>query len=190
MTHLSPETADWTFGSGWWCLALSTGPSLFAFTVVVQSVVPMNRIGVASGTLMFMRQIGATMGLAIAGTLFSATYQEQLPKSLAAQGLPTPLVEMLAKLSQALQGVGAGGHLLARVLPASQQHLIPHIVAGANDAFAKATGTAFWMTLVTGVAGLVITLALRDRELKDGRLATPDGSSRTGWRPPWLLTRS
>ena len=124
-----------------------------------------------------MRQIGGTLGLAVAGTMFSATYQDQLPKSLAAQGLPIPLVDTLAKLSQALQGVGVGGHLLARVLPASQANLIPQIVAGANDAIAKATGTVFWMTLITGLAGLVITLALRDRELKDVQLMSASGGA-------------
>jgi EmrB/QacA subfamily drug resistance transporter len=178
MTHLSPNTVDWTLSVWMVVLGLGMGPSLSAFTVVVQSVVPMNRIGAASGTLLFMRQIGSAMGLAIAGTVFSAIYLDQLPKSLAAQGLPAPLVDLVAKLSQALQGVGAGDHVLARVLPASQQHLIPQIVAGANDAFAKATGAAFWMTLITGVVGLVLTLGLRDRELKDVRpTPEPDDSN-------------
>jgi MFS family permease len=154
MTHLSPDTADWTLWVWMVVLGLGMGPSLSAFTVVVQSVVPMKRIGVASGTLLFMRQIGSAMGLAIAGTVFSAIYQDQLPKSLATEGLPAPLVATVAKLSQALQGVGAGGDVLARVLPASQQHLIPQIVAGANDAFARATGAAFWMTLIAGLVGL------------------------------------
>lgn len=166
MTHLSPDTADWTL---WSCLALlglGVGPSLSAFAVVVQSVVPMNRIGVASGTLVFMRQIGATMGLAVAGTVFSAIYEDQLPKSLLTEGVPDPLVATIIKLSQTLQGIGAGNEVLARVLPAAQRHLIPQIVAGANDAFARATGAAFWMTLIAGLVGLLLTLGLGDRELK------------------------
>lgn len=177
MTHLSPDTADWTLWGWMALLGIGVGPSLSAFTVIVQSLVPVNRIGVASGTLTFMRQIGGTLGLAVAGTMFSATYQDQLPKSLAAQGLPIPLVDTLAKLSQAFQGVGVGGHLLARVLPASQANLIPQIVAGANDAIAKAIGAVFWMTLITGLAGLLITLALHDRELKDVQLMPASGGA-------------
>lgn len=166
MTHLSPDTADWTLWSWMALLGLGVGPSLSAFAVVVQSVVPMNRIGVASGTLVFMRQIGATMGLAVAGTVFSAIYEDQLPKSLLTEGVPDPLVATIIKLSQTLQGIGAGNEVLARVLPAAQRHLIPQIVAGANDAFARATGAAFWMTLIAGLVGLLLTLGLGDRELK------------------------
>ncbi len=116
-----------------------------------------------------MSSAGATVGLAVAGTAFSTIFQKQLPSSLTGQGLPADVVSTATKLSQALEGVGSGARVLARILPPSQHSLIPQIVAGANDAFAIATGEAFWMAVIAGTVGLIITLGLRDLKLKQVR---------------------
>lgn len=86
------------------------------------------------------------MGLAIVGTVFSSIYQNQLPNSLVALGIPPDLVMALGKLSGVLQGVGNGQALLHRVLPPSALPLIPQMTAGANDAFSQALAASFFVT--------------------------------------------
>src|SRR5215470_1442759 len=169
MTHLRADTNDWMLWSWMLVLGLGIGPSMAGFTTVVQSFVPIHRLGVASSTLTFLRQIGASIGLAIAGTLFSSAFQSELPTSLRYQGVTEPLIDVLLKQAGVLQGVGNRAGLLAHVLPAQAHPLIPQILSGVNDAFAKSTGTVFWIALAAGGAALLVSLAIRDLELKHGR---------------------
>jgi hypothetical protein len=92
-------------------------------------------------------------------------HQDQLQVSLLDQGVPQNLVDVVSKMSGALQGVGNGAGLLTQVLPPEGRNFIPQILAGANDALAKATGSVFWIMIVSGCAALILTLVLRDREL-------------------------
>jgi hypothetical protein len=145
------------------------------YTVVVQNLVSSNRLGVATSTLTFIRQIGASVGLAAAGTVFLSSFTNRLPANLTAEGIPQPLISQLIKVSGALQNVGNGRPLLAQIL-SGQPALIPKVIAGANNAFALAIGDLFWITVVAGALGLVFTLALRDRPLRSSaefRAATP-----------------
>src|SRR4029077_16610910 len=59
---------------------IGIGPTLSVFTIIVQNAVPFNRLGVATGNLTFFRQIGGSVGLAIAGTVFANALAGELPK--------------------------------------------------------------------------------------------------------------
>jgi EmrB/QacA subfamily drug resistance transporter len=175
LTHLTAGIPDWELWAWMLILGLGTGPAMAGYTVVVQNLVSSNRLGVATSTLTFIRQIGASVGLAAAGTVFSSSFTNRLPANLAAEGIPQPLISQLVKVSGALQNVGNGRPLLAQIL-AGQPALIPRVIAGANNAFALAIGDLFWITVVAGALGLAFTLALRDRPLRSSaefRAATP-----------------
>src|SRR5215469_15288171 len=168
MTHLSVGTADWTIWVWLLPLGLGIGPMITAGTVIVQSLVASHRIGAASGSLGLFNQIGAVMGLAVVGSVFSSIYEDQLPHSLAAQGIPSNLIPALDKLSGVLQGVGNGQALLHSLLPASAWPLIPQIISAANDALAQALARSFFVTLVAGSVAFALSLALRDSKLQAG----------------------
>src|SRR5215831_16022585 len=178
LTHLTAGISDWQLWLWLLVLGLGIGPAMAGFTVVVQNAVPRPRLGVATSTLTFLRQIGASVGLAAAGSVFSSSFANRLPASLAAQGVPQQLIAPLVKLSGALQNVGNGRALLEQLLQGPLQALIPKVIAGANDALALAIGDLFWITIVAGALGLVCTLILRDRPLRGmGEAAQPDSSS-------------
>jgi hypothetical protein len=147
-------------------LGLGIGPAMAGYTVVVQNAVPTNRLGVATSTLTFLRQIGASVGLAAAGTIFSSSFASRLPTNLAEEGVPQPVIAQMVKLSGVLQNVGNGRALLEQLLPGPLQPLIPKVIAGANNALALAIGDLFWITIVAGVLGLAFTLILRDLPLR------------------------
>ncbi|MGA7909987.1 MAG: MDR family MFS transporter, partial [Candidatus Dormiibacterota bacterium] len=83
MTHLTAGVSDWTLWLWMLILGLGIGPAMAGYTVVVQNSVPMDRLGVATSTLTFLRQIGASIGLAAAGTIFSSSFANRLPTNLA-----------------------------------------------------------------------------------------------------------
>ena len=59
---------------------LGIGPTLAVFTIVVQNAVPIERLGVATSNLTFFQQVGGTVGLAIAGTIFGTVLREEVPR--------------------------------------------------------------------------------------------------------------
>ena len=91
LTHLSPTTSTPTL---WLWLALTglgIGPSMSVFTVVIQNAAPRERLGTATSTLTFLRQVGGVVGLAVAGTVFTQDLSTQMPEQLSAAHLPSQL---------------------------------------------------------------------------------------------------
>jgi EmrB/QacA subfamily drug resistance transporter len=169
LTRITADISDWTLWAYMLVLGFGIGPTMAGFTVVIQNLVPVNRLGVATSTLTFLRQIGASVGLAVAGTVFSTQFANRLPQTLAAHGAPQQAIPQLVKLSELLQSVGNGRPVLERIFTGPAAALIPKIIAGANQAFALAIGDLFWVTVVSGVLGLAFTLMLRDRPLRSAR---------------------
>jgi hypothetical protein len=166
MTRLTAGVSDPELWAWMLVLGVGIGPTMAGYTIVVQNSVSSNRLGVATSTLTFLRQIGASVGLAAAGTIFSSSFANRLPADLAQAGVPASLIPQLVKISGALQNVGNGRALLEHVLPTQLQPLIPKVIAGANNALALSIGDLFWITVVSGVLGLACTLLLRDRPLR------------------------
>ena len=173
MTHLTAATPNWIIWSWMLPMGLGIGPMITGGIVIVQSTVPAHRLGAVSGTQGFANQVGAVMGLAVVGTVFSSVYVNQLPAALTAQGIPQGLISTLLKLAGLLQGVGNGQAVLHSVLPAQAWPLVPHVLAGANDAFSQALARSFLVTLVAGSLAFVLSLALRDARLPAGVKMAP-----------------
>jgi len=191
LTHLTAGVSDWELWAWMLILGLGIGPAMAGYTVVVQNAVPPNRLGVATSTLTFLRQIGASVGLAAAGTIFSSSFANRLPTNLAEEGVPQSVIAQMVKLSGVLQNVGNGRAVLEHLLPGALQPLIPKVIAGANNALALAIGDLFWITIVAGLLGLAFTLILRDLPLRsaaelrggaaplggDGQVATAESTT-------------
>jgi EmrB/QacA subfamily drug resistance transporter len=166
MTHLTADTNSWTLWAWMLLLGLGVGPALAGFTVAVQNIVPLNRLGVATSNLTFFRQIGGSVGLAVADTVFTSTFTNKLPDALRARGVPAAVVQLLVAQGQALTGVGSSA---GQALPAQLRPLLPQIMAGVKDAIAAAVSELFWITLVAGLLALVCMLMLRDVRLRSGQ---------------------
>jgi hypothetical protein len=171
MTHLQATTGNLPLWSWMFLMGLGIGPSMAGFTVVVQNAVPMSQLGVATSTLTFLRQIGGSVGLAIAGTLFSQAFTQKLPGRLLAHGVPAQVVHGFTTNGSRggqgnLTGVNLGAQL-AHQLPPQLRPVIPNIVAGIHDAFSLAIGEVFWLTFASGVVALLVVLILPDLRLHE-----------------------
>ena len=183
ITTTVPVTTLWL---GMFITGVGIGPTLSVYTIVVQNAVPFSKLGVATSNLTFFRQIGGSVGLAIAGTVFANALSTELPKKL------TPIVEQIASTAPPavaaqitagfqqnasnldlnnLTGVGQSfGTALISAVPAAIQPLFAPFKDALDtafyDAFSFGVAQTFLMGVVTGLAALVCSLFIRELALR------------------------
>ena len=176
LTNLRAETPRPVLWAWMFVTGVGIGPSLAVFTIIVQNAVPLERLGVATSNLTFFQQIGGSVGLAIAGTIFGTTLRQELPRQLVAAGVPAPLVQQFggqASNGRALNELTGVGDLGARILtqvpepfrPAVEP-LIPNIVHGIYQAFSIATASTFALGVGTALAAAALVILLREVPLR------------------------
>src|SRR5204863_419554 len=69
-------------------LGVGLGPGQSVFNLAIQNAAPMNRLGVVTSASQFFRQIGATIGIAIFGTLFTNNLNTKLAANPLGQMIP------------------------------------------------------------------------------------------------------
>jgi EmrB/QacA subfamily drug resistance transporter len=84
-------------------LGVGLGPAIPLYTLVVQNAVPPQVIGTATAVATFSRQMGATVGLAVLGTVFGTSLAASMKEHMAplTAELPPAFVERLAGASTA-----------------------------------------------------------------------------------------
>jgi EmrB/QacA subfamily drug resistance transporter len=158
----------------WMVIAgVGIGPSFAVFTLVVQNTVAPDRIGVATSSLTFFQQIGGTVGLTIAGTIFADRLTSEIPTQMVSAGVPAAFVAQFGAGSGSIDLTGTGD-LGARILagvPAAAQStvapLIPNIVQGIHEAFSIALASTFWVGIVGAFIGAVVVLFLREEPMRE-----------------------
>jgi EmrB/QacA subfamily drug resistance transporter len=167
MTQLTATTGDYPLWIWLFILGVGIGPAMSGYTLVVQNSVPVAKLGVATSTLTFIRQIGGTVGLAIAGTSLTSSVASDLPKDLVKAHVPAALTSHVSAGSDsALTGVGNVGAGLAKLLPPQAHQYIGAIVTAVHDALAQAIASSFWIALGAGFIAIVATLFLKELPLR------------------------
>ncbi|MCY7416954.1 MAG: MFS transporter [Chloroflexi bacterium] len=170
-----PMLWAWMFLTG-----LGIGPAFSVLTIVVQSVVPFERLGVATSNLTFFRQIGGSVGLAIVGTLFANGFSSQLPTQLTAAGVPPDAVTALTGSGSTEQFTQVGVSVrsaLAAGLPAELQPFLQQILDGIFEAFSVAIANTFWLGVVMGLVALTaVVVALPEVTLRGMGAKSPEGT--------------
>jgi len=187
MTNLRTDTDQvqlwvWMFITG-----LGIGPTLSVFTIIVQNAVPFQKLGVATSNLTFFRQIGGSVGLAIAGTVFGQSLRDQLPgqlKPVLAQITSQVPPQFQAQAQAGLSNLGSGsldlnnltgvgqsfGRVVVSGVPAQFQAFlspfIPQLDRAFNDAFSLAVAGSFTLGVVAAVAALAAALFMREIPLR------------------------
>ena len=156
----------------WMVLAgLGIGPSFAVFTLIVQNAVSPSQIGVATSSLTFFQQIGGTVGLTIAGTIFADRLTAEIPVQLVKSGVPQQLVAGFAGGGAGggaldLTGTGdLGARILATLPPDIQPTvapIIPTIVNGIHEAFSIALASTFWIGIGGALLAAFLVLFLKE----------------------------
>jgi len=173
-TNLAATTDPWVVRFWQLVLGVGIGPTLAVFTIVIQNAVPFSKLGVATSNLTFFRQIGGTVGLSIAGSLFGSQVADRIPVRLVANGVPQQLVDLFQKSGfdqNNLVGVGntLGQQILAGVpapLKPMVEPYIAKIVTSIYEAISLAIGSVFWLGLAASVVAFLAVLVIRELPLR------------------------
>jgi EmrB/QacA subfamily drug resistance transporter len=163
----------------WMVIAgLGIGPSFAVFTLIVQNSVVPRLIGVATSSLTFFQQIGGTVGLTIASTLFADRFVAELPTQMSAAGADPLIVQAFGSAGGAagnaigqLTGTGDLGQQILAGTPEPFKPLvqanIDAIVTGIHNAFAIATSSVFWVGIVAAVLAAICVLFLKEQPMRE-----------------------
>ncbi|MEO6349156.1 MAG: MDR family MFS transporter [Candidatus Limnocylindrales bacterium] len=175
MTNLHANTDTLPLWLWMILVGIGIGPSFAVFTLIVQNAVSPRDIGTASSSLSFFQQIGGTVGLTIAGTIFASKLTEEIPRQLVAAGVPDQFVAQFQNQGNGggaldLTGTGdLGARILAQVpeeFKAFVEPLIPNIVTGIHEAFSLALGSMVWIGIVGAIIAAVAVLFLKETPLR------------------------
>jgi len=175
MTNLTAETPRPVLWFWMIIAGIGIGPSFAVFTLIVQNAVSPDRVGVATSSLTFFQQIGGTVGLTIAGTIFASRLTTEIPVQLTASGVPPQITTAFqAGASSGALDLTGTGDLGQRILSATPEQfravvepVIPNIVHGIHEAFAIALGSTFWVGIVGALLAAVLVLFLQEVRMRE-----------------------
>jgi EmrB/QacA subfamily drug resistance transporter len=156
---------------------LGIGPAFAVFTLAVQNNVPEVELGTATSSLTLFQQVGGTVGLAFAGSMFGSVLLEEMPKQITAAGVPAEFAGQFAQGGSSalntLSGVGDLGAKILASVPAQAQEqvkpLIPLIVQGIHEAFSIATASTFVIGIGAALlAALLVLVCLPGGRMGEG----------------------
>jgi hypothetical protein len=143
-------------------------------------------LGAATSALTFFRQVGGSVGLAIAGTIFGSSLTAQIPEQLSANRVPQPIIDGFVRANGSMEGelTGVGvdlGEQILSSLPAparaAVEPFIGAIVDAIHQAFSLAIANAMWLAVVAAAtATLVVALLVPELTLRRTPGRPADGS--------------
>jgi EmrB/QacA subfamily drug resistance transporter len=168
MTQLRAGT-DVTVLWLWMIVAgLGIGPAFAVFTLIVSAAVPPRQIGTASSSLTFFQQIGGTIGLTIGGTIFASTLTQEVPRQMAAQGVPAQLVAGFSQNAASFNLTGTG-NLGQRIIDATPEQFRPvveqfinQIVGAIHESISLGIANALWLGIGAAILATLAVLLLKE----------------------------
>jgi len=166
MTNLRADTDIVAMWAWMFVAGLGIGPSFAVFTIIVQNAAAPRMLGAATSALTFFRQVGGSVGLAIAGTIFGTQLVEQIPRQMAAKGVPEPLIDGFSRMGGSMEseltgvGVDLGTQILSSLPDALRPMVEPFIgaiVGAIHEAFSIAIANSMWLA-VAGAAGAALLI--------------------------------
>jgi len=152
MTSLTGGTSLWTVGAMFFVLGAGLGLIMQNVVLAAQNAVPAEQIGTATSTNNYFREVGATLGVAIFGTLFTSRLADNLVAAVTANG------------QQAVRaGITSPDSLTPAAVKAAGDPLKTAIV----DAYANSLAPVFWYLVPILAVALVLALFLREIPLAE-----------------------
>jgi EmrB/QacA subfamily drug resistance transporter len=171
LTQLSPDTPRWLLAINLFGFGLGLGPAQGMFTLAIQSAVNHDRVGVATASAQFCRQMGATIGVAMFGALLThhltGALEIRVPELVVA-GQPVPLsrAQTLAMDDGALRDALAAQGVADPAVTAK-------VTGGLQASFADSIEALFPVSLLLLLAAFGFTLAIPARELRGHPVPVP-----------------
>jgi MFS family permease len=151
MTTLTASTPIWLICTYLFLFGVGLGCIMQVVVLVVQNAVPASDLGTATSTNNYFREMGAALGIAVFGTLFTTRLTENLTKVFTDAG---------ATAEQA-------GQATSTIDPAALNDLPDAIRTGVVDAYADALAPVFWYLVPFIAVALILSIFLKEIPLSD-----------------------
>ena len=163
LAQLSAQSSVVQVVTGVGLIGLGLGALSQQFTLVVQNAVARRDLGVGTATLQFFRNVGATVGTAVFGTVLSSGLDEGI----------------FAHLPPELAGTIEHGTINAGSVldPTVIGSLPAAVVVAVRIALGEQIATVFWCCVPIAIFVFVCTLLIKPMELRD-TLSTPEDAGR------------
>jgi EmrB/QacA subfamily drug resistance transporter len=192
MAQITTDVSVWVIYLGMFIAGVGIGPAISVYTIIIQNAVPFSRLGVATSNLTFFRQIGGSVGLAIAGTIFSNALSTELPKQLGpvigkiTAAAPPAVQPQIGQIFQQagsqnlnnLTGVGQSfGQVIISSVPQALQAVFEPFKAqldlAFNNSFSFGVSQTFLLGVAASIAAVVFSFAMKDIPLRKTLGAEP-----------------
>ncbi|MFH8252642.1 MDR family MFS transporter [Microbacterium sp. B2969] len=151
MTTLSASTPVWLICVYLFVFGAGLGLIMQVVVLVVQNAVPAADIGTATSTNNYFREVGAALGTAVFGTLFTTRLTENLTQVFTDAG---------ATAEQA-------GQATSTIDPSTLSQLPDAVRDGVVTAYADALAPVFWYLIPFIVVALILAIFLKEIPLSD-----------------------
>jgi EmrB/QacA subfamily drug resistance transporter len=151
MTQLGPDTRAWGVAIRMFVLGIGLGPAQGLFALAAQNAVPVTRIGVATSSSQFFRQIGSTVGVAVFGAVMTHALAAESAKAGGKAGALTLDDLQKIALAQTRSGLGA-------------QHIA--VDPALRIAFSRAIVDLFWVGGAIAVLGFIAIVLIPELPLR------------------------
>jgi EmrB/QacA subfamily drug resistance transporter len=151
MTTLSAETPIWLICVFLFFFGAGLGLIMQVVVLVVQNAVPAAEIGTATSTNNYFREVGAALGTAVFGTLFTTRLTENLNAVFVGAGASAE----------------GAGQATSTIDPSVLSELPPELKSGVVDAYADALAPVFWYLVPFIAIAFVLALFLKQIPLSD-----------------------
>jgi hypothetical protein len=149
---------------------IGVGPSMAIFTLIVQNDVSFDLLGTATSDLTLIRQIGTSVGLTIAFTLFRNNLNWGLLHNSIVSALPNGAPSALVPVAPpagfdagSLTSVGGSPTAFLAQVPAQYQS---YFVTGFHQAFSIAIANSIWIGVAAAGLSFLAVLALKEKPLR------------------------
>jgi EmrB/QacA subfamily drug resistance transporter len=179
MTQLRAGTDDVMLAIWMFIAGLGVGPTFAVFTIVVQNSVPFKELGAATSDLTLFRQIGTTVGIAVAFTIFRLNFTwNLLREQLIAAGAPAQFVPEAAPPGfdpAALTSVNANSS--ADFLTSIPAQFQPIFIDGFHRALTISIGNSIWLGVAASAVALIAAFFLKEIPLRTTQPGTGEATS-------------
>jgi len=152
----------------WMLIAgLGVGPTMAIFTLIVQNDVAFERLGTATSDLTLFRQIGTSVGLTMAFTLFRENLTwDSIRSAIVTAGAPSSEVPATAPAAfDPNQLISVGGSVASSLSKLPPQLQAP-FATGFYQAFSEAIANSVWLGVLASAVSFIAVLALKEKPLR------------------------
>ena len=151
MTMLTAQTPVWVICSQLFVFGAGLGLIMQVVVLVVQNSVPVDQIGTATSSNNYFREVGASLGVAIFGAMFTTRLSENLMGVFEGAGFDA----------------AAAGEATATLQPSAMAALPEPVRDGIVNAYAESLAPVFWYLVPFLALALILAFFLKEIPLSD-----------------------